>query len=93
MLVPPATDHSIANEGDSDLCCVSVQSPAVAPSPRVFAADYQQAASEYDDDDELLSRRTQPRRRPRAGSRASSSGTPGGGGPRGSASRVGPEPR
>ena len=30
ILVPPATDHSIANDGDSELACVSVQSPPVA---------------------------------------------------------------
>src|SRR4051794_41986340 len=32
VLVPPATDHSIANGNASDLCCVSVQSPAVTSS-------------------------------------------------------------
>jgi mannose-6-phosphate isomerase-like protein (cupin superfamily) len=33
VMVPPATDHSISNEGgDGDLCCVSVQSPAVTVS-------------------------------------------------------------
>ncbi len=30
ILVPPATDHSIANDGDAELACVSVQSPPVA---------------------------------------------------------------
>jgi mannose-6-phosphate isomerase-like protein (cupin superfamily) len=29
VLVPPATDHSIANSNSADLCCVSVQSPPV----------------------------------------------------------------
>ncbi len=48
VLVPPATDHSIANEGDRDLCCVSVQSPAVTVS-EVFAP-IPAAASEYDDE-------------------------------------------
>ena len=30
ILVPPATDHSIANDGEGELACVSVQSPPVA---------------------------------------------------------------
>jgi acylphosphatase len=32
VLVPPATDHSIANGNSADLCCVSVQSPPVTSS-------------------------------------------------------------
>jgi mannose-6-phosphate isomerase-like protein (cupin superfamily) len=32
VLVPPATDHSIANRADADLCLISVQSPAVTLS-------------------------------------------------------------
>ncbi len=31
-MVPPATDHSIANDGGSDLCCLSVQSPPITAS-------------------------------------------------------------
>ncbi len=49
VLVPPATDHSIANDGDSDLCCVSVQSPAVTVS-EVFAPT-PAGAAEYDEED------------------------------------------
>jgi mannose-6-phosphate isomerase-like protein (cupin superfamily) len=30
ILVPPATDHSIANDGGGELACVSVQSPPVS---------------------------------------------------------------
>jgi mannose-6-phosphate isomerase-like protein (cupin superfamily) len=30
ILVSPATDHSIASDGDSELACVSVQSPPVS---------------------------------------------------------------
>jgi mannose-6-phosphate isomerase-like protein (cupin superfamily) len=30
VLVPPATDHAIANSGEGELACVSVQSPPVA---------------------------------------------------------------
>lgn len=52
VLVPPATDHSIAAGPDSELCCVSVQSPPVTLS-EVFgpqlAAD---VAGGYDEDDE-----------------------------------------
>lgn len=29
-LIPPATDHSIANDGDAELALLSVQSPAVS---------------------------------------------------------------
>ena len=29
-LIPPATDHSIANDGDADLALLSVQSPAIS---------------------------------------------------------------
>jgi len=50
VLVPPATDHSIANDGESDLCCVSVQSPAVTVS-EVFAPNLARAA-DYDDEDD-----------------------------------------
>lgn len=50
-LIPPATDHSIANSGDADLCCLSVQSPPVTLS-EVFgsqlAAD---VVGGYEDDD------------------------------------------
>jgi len=49
VLVPPATDHSIANDGDRDLCCVSVQSPAVTVS-EVFAPT-PAGAAEYDEED------------------------------------------
>jgi mannose-6-phosphate isomerase-like protein (cupin superfamily) len=50
VMVPPATDHSISNGGDSDLCCVSVQSPAVTVS-EVFAPT-PTGASEYEDDED-----------------------------------------
>jgi mannose-6-phosphate isomerase-like protein (cupin superfamily) len=48
VLVPPATDHSIANDNAADLCCVSVQSPPVTSS-EVFGPTVAAAASEYDD--------------------------------------------
>jgi mannose-6-phosphate isomerase-like protein (cupin superfamily) len=49
IMVPPATDHSIANSGDTDLCCVSVQSPAVTVS-EVFAPT-PAGAAEFDEED------------------------------------------
>ena len=49
ILVPPATDHSIANGNAADLCCVSVQSPPVTSS-EVFGRTVAAAASEYDDE-------------------------------------------
>lgn len=30
ILVPPATDHEIANRGDGELACISIQSPPVS---------------------------------------------------------------
>jgi mannose-6-phosphate isomerase-like protein (cupin superfamily) len=50
VLVPPATDHSIANSNSSDLCCVSVQSPPVTSS-EVFGREGVGVASEYDDEE------------------------------------------
>jgi mannose-6-phosphate isomerase-like protein (cupin superfamily) len=50
VMVPPATDHSISNNGDGDLCCVSVQSPAVTVS-EVYAPT-PAGASEYEDDED-----------------------------------------
>lgn len=49
IMVPPATDHSIANGGDGDLCCVSVQSPAVTVS-EVFAPT-PAGAAEFDEEE------------------------------------------
>jgi mannose-6-phosphate isomerase-like protein (cupin superfamily) len=51
ILVPPATDHSIANEGESPLTCVSAQSPPVACSD--LYSDQLAEVSGYDDDEEL----------------------------------------
>jgi mannose-6-phosphate isomerase-like protein (cupin superfamily) len=50
ILVPPATDHSIANEGDSPLACVSAQSPPVASSD--LYSDQLAEVAGYDDDAE-----------------------------------------
>jgi mannose-6-phosphate isomerase-like protein (cupin superfamily) len=51
IMVPPATDHSIANDGSSDLCCVSVQSPAVTVS-EVFAPTVRAGVSDYEDEED-----------------------------------------
>jgi mannose-6-phosphate isomerase-like protein (cupin superfamily) len=49
ILVPPATDHSIANQGDRPLACVSAQSPPVASSE--LYSDQLAEVSGYDDED------------------------------------------
>jgi mannose-6-phosphate isomerase-like protein (cupin superfamily) len=51
ILVPPATDHSIANEGDSELACVSVQSPPVAVA-ELYGRQVAEVTG-YDDDEDL----------------------------------------
>ena len=50
ILVPPATEHSIANDGDSgELACVSVQSPPVAAAE--LYSDQLAEVAGYDDED------------------------------------------
>lgn len=49
ILVPPATDHSIANHGEETLACVSVQSPPVAAAE--LYSDQLAEVSGYDDED------------------------------------------
>jgi len=49
ILVPPATDHSIANNGEAELACVSVQSPPVAAAE--LYSDQLAEVSGYDDED------------------------------------------
>lgn len=51
ILVPPATDHSIANDGESELACVSVQSPPVAAAE--LYSDQLAEVSGYGDEDDL----------------------------------------
>jgi mannose-6-phosphate isomerase-like protein (cupin superfamily) len=50
VMVPPATDHLIANEGESDLCVLSVQSPPVSVS-ELFADTVASGVSDYDEED------------------------------------------
>ncbi len=50
ILVPPATEHSIANNGDDgELACVSVQSPPVAAAE--LYSDQLAEVAGYDDED------------------------------------------
>lgn len=51
ILVPPATDHSIANDGDDELACVSVQSPPVAASELYSDQLAEVSGYDFDDDD------------------------------------------
>lgn len=51
ILVPPATDHSIAAGAEGDLACVSVQSPPVAAAE--LYSDQLAEVAGYSDDDEL----------------------------------------
>jgi mannose-6-phosphate isomerase-like protein (cupin superfamily) len=51
ILVSPATDHSIANKGDSELACISVQSPPVAVA-ELYGGQMAEVTG-YDDDEGL----------------------------------------
>lgn len=51
ILVPPATDHSVANDGERTLACVSVQSPPVAAAEQY--SDQLAEVAGYDDDENL----------------------------------------
>jgi mannose-6-phosphate isomerase-like protein (cupin superfamily) len=50
ILVPPATEHSIGNEGETELACVSIQSPPVAAAE--LYSDQLAEVAGYDDEDE-----------------------------------------
>ena len=51
ILVPPATDHAIANHGEAEMACVSVQSPPVAASE--LYSDKLAEVAGYGDDEDL----------------------------------------
>ena len=51
IVVSPATDHSIANDGDSELACISVQSPPVAVA-ELYGGQMAEVTG-YDDDEGL----------------------------------------
>jgi mannose-6-phosphate isomerase-like protein (cupin superfamily) len=50
ILVPPATEHSLSNDGEEELACVSIQSPPVAASE--LYSDQLAEVAGYDDEDE-----------------------------------------
>jgi mannose-6-phosphate isomerase-like protein (cupin superfamily) len=51
ILVPPATDHAIANDREEALACISVQSPPVAIA-ELYGGQLAEVKG-YDDDEEL----------------------------------------
>jgi mannose-6-phosphate isomerase-like protein (cupin superfamily) len=48
VLIPPATDHSVANDGTESMALVSVQSPAVS-ADELFSLRLASQAAGYDD--------------------------------------------
>ena len=52
ILVPPATEHSLANDGEAELACVSIQSPPVAAAE--LYSDQLAEVAGYDDDDDIV---------------------------------------
>ena len=48
VLIPPATDHAVANDGDRPLALVSVQSPAVS-ADELYSRRLAAQATGYDD--------------------------------------------
>lgn len=50
VLIQPATDHSVANDGDAILALISVQSPAVS-ADELYSRRLAAQAAGYDDDD------------------------------------------
>jgi mannose-6-phosphate isomerase-like protein (cupin superfamily) len=51
ILVPPATEHSVSNDGEAELACVSIQSPPVAAAE--LYSDQLAEVAGYDDDDDV----------------------------------------
>jgi mannose-6-phosphate isomerase-like protein (cupin superfamily) len=51
VLIPPATDHSVANDGEEPLALVSVQSPAVS-ADELYSRRLATQATGYDDYDD-----------------------------------------
>lgn len=50
ILVPPATEHSIGNDGGEELACISIQSPPVAAAE--LYSDQLAEVAGYDDEDD-----------------------------------------
>jgi mannose-6-phosphate isomerase-like protein (cupin superfamily) len=51
VLIPPATDHSVANDGEEPLALVSVQSPGVS-AEELYSRRLATQATGYDDYDD-----------------------------------------
>ena len=51
VLIPPATEHSVANDGEEPLALVSVQSPAVS-ADELYSRRLATQATGYDDYDD-----------------------------------------
>jgi len=51
ILVPPATDHSVANNGEEEFSFVSIQSPPVAAAE--LYSDQLAEVAGYDEDDDI----------------------------------------
>lgn len=51
ILVPPATEHSVANEGERELALVSIQSPPVAADELYSDQLAEVAGYDFDDDE------------------------------------------
>ena len=49
VLIPPATDHAVANDGESELALVSVQSPAVS-ADELYSRRLAAQAAGYDEE-------------------------------------------
>jgi mannose-6-phosphate isomerase-like protein (cupin superfamily) len=52
ILVPPATEHSVANDAEAELSLVSIQSPPVAAAE--LYSDQLAEVAGYDDDDDFV---------------------------------------
>lgn len=50
ILVPPATEHSVRNDGGEDFACLSIQSPPVA-AQELYSDQLAEVAG-YDDEDD-----------------------------------------
>jgi mannose-6-phosphate isomerase-like protein (cupin superfamily) len=50
ILVPPATEHAVANNGEDEMACISIQSPPVSAAE--LYSDQLAEVAGYDDDDE-----------------------------------------
>ena len=50
ILVPPATEHAIRNDGSEDFACISIQSPPVA-AEELYSDQLAEVAG-YDDEDD-----------------------------------------